>query len=182
MSALVDTVVERPGIGVMMSRFLLLTAMLGVLAVPPASAQPASGTSCVGLSPPVDAEVLRIYQPTGRYSGHWGIDFEDGEAQPVRAAAHGRVTFAGTVAGNLTVSVDHGGGLRTSYSFLDEAAVATGQRVRRGGVIGEAAGEYDHGLVHFSVRRNGVYVDPEPLLGCRARGPGGAVRLVTPSS
>ena len=163
-----------------MRRFLLLAAMLGVLIVPPAAAQPASGTSCVGLSPPVIGEVVHGFEPTGRYSGHWGIDYEDGEPQQVRAAASGRVTFTGTVAGNLTVSLDHGGGLRTSYSFLDDVLVVRGQWVRRGGVVGEAAGGFDHGLIHFSVRRSGVYVDPEPLLGCRSRAPGGAVWLVTP--
>ena len=58
----------------------------------------------------------------------------------MRAANAGEVTFAGSVAGSLHVVVAHGGGLRTSSSFLATITVRRGQRVARGDVVGTAGG------------------------------------------
>lgn len=135
------------------------------------------GTSCVGLSPPVETEISEPYAPTGRYSGHWGVDFSPAaEPEPVRAAAAGTVTFSGTVVENLTVTLDHGGGLRTSYSYLASSSVTTGEWVRRGDTLGVTGDAHD--AVHFSVRIGGQYRDPEPMLGCRSVAPATALRLV----
>ena len=53
------------------------------------------------------------------------------------------VTFAGAVAGTLHVTLAHGGGLRTSYSFLQSVAVRDGQDVARGDVVGTSGGAND---------------------------------------
>lgn len=140
------------------------------------------GTSCVGLEKPVSGEETAGYQPGPGYGGHWGLDLAAVGDEPVRAAAGGVVSFSGTVAGNRTVTVDHGGGLKTSYSYLARSQVAKGQWVARGQPLGEADGRSHSGLpyptLHFSVRINGTYVDPAPRLGCLPRSPSAGLRLV----
>ena len=146
----------------------------------PLSAQEA-GLSCVGLSPPVPGEVIEPYAPVGQYEGHWGIDLAAAPGSAVDAAGAGRVTFSGVVAGNRTVTLDHGGGLRTSYSYLSESAVSEGQWIGRGDRIGLSGLAHDTEAVHWSVRLGEAYQDPAGLVGCRASGPGGAVYLVSAS-
>ncbi|MFQ5948287.1 MAG: M23 family peptidase, partial [Acidimicrobiia bacterium] len=67
--------------------------------------------TCTGLAAPVGGPVIRAFAPVGAYGGHWGIDFGVEVGTTVRTAAPGEVTFAGTVAGNRTVTVHHGGGV-----------------------------------------------------------------------
>ena len=55
------------------------------------------------------------------------------------AAGAGVVVFAGMVAGRPVVSIDHAGGLRTTYEPVDPS-VAAGQAVARGSPIGTLAG------------------------------------------
>jgi murein DD-endopeptidase MepM/ murein hydrolase activator NlpD len=72
--------------------------------------------SCVGLSPPLEGDIVDGFRPIGLYEGHWGVDYQAVVASEndVRAAASGVVTFSGVVVGNRTVTVDHGGGLKTA--------------------------------------------------------------------
>jgi murein DD-endopeptidase MepM/ murein hydrolase activator NlpD len=138
--------------------FLIATLLVG----PSGS----SATDCPGLSAPVIGEIVRDYAPVGRYGGHWGVDFSVAEGTDVHAAEAGTVTFAGEVAGVLSVTVDHGGGLRTSYSYLSEIDVVRGQRVTVGSVVGTSGSDHDLAAVHFSVRIGDVYQDPEDWLAC----------------
>jgi len=126
----------------------------------------AAGEACPGLQAPVDAVIVRHFAPVGRFGGHWGVDFGADPDTPVRAAGPGMVTFAGDVAGVLSVTVDHGGGLRTSYSYLSEITVSRGQPVAAGGVVGRSGLDHDVAAVHFSVRVGDVYRDPEDWLRC----------------
>ena len=85
------------------------------------------------------AVVRPFEQPSSVYgAGHRGVDFAASPGTPVRAANDGIVTFAGTVAGTLHVTIAHGGTLRTSYSFLQSVAVHEGQTVARGDMVGTA--------------------------------------------
>ncbi|NIR35437.1 MAG: M23 family metallopeptidase, partial [Actinobacteria bacterium] len=77
-------------------------------------------------------------------------------------AAAGEVTFAGAVAGSLFVTVDHGGGLRSTYGFVRAVLVTEGDPVRAGTPVAVAGGPF-----HFGVRLNGEYVDPAGLFGAR---------------
>ncbi len=133
-------------------------------------------TSCGLLAAPVDGPVVRAFAPQGRFGGHWGVDLTVAVGTPVAAADDGVVTFAGDVAGVASVTVNHGGGLRTSYSYLSAVDVTMGDSVLRGGLIGHSG--VDHGLavLHFSVRVGDRYVDPVLLLGCVS--PGAGLRLV----
>ena len=115
--------------------------------------------------PPVDGPVDRPFEPPARPwgPGHRGIDYRVPPGTPVRSAGDGVVAFAGGVAGGSMVSVDHPGGLRTSYAYLARVDVSAGQRIRRGDVVGLSGGTgpgHGRGVVHFGVRRHGRYLDP----------------------
>lgn len=115
---------------------------------------------------PVRGPVVRGFvEPATRFgAGHRGVDFAAEPAAEVVAAGRGSVVFAGDVAGGLHVVVLHRGGVRTSYSFLRDAAVAEGEVVEPGTVVGHAGGpdpDGEHaGVVHFGVRIGERYVDP----------------------
>ena len=108
-------------------------------------------------APPVDAPVSAPFSlPYGQYgAGNRGIEYETRPGQVVRAAAPGAVSFAGAVAGSLYVTVDHGGGVLSSYSYLSRLSVREGDQVLQGRVVG-LAGE----MLQFGVRVDGEYVDP----------------------
>ena len=133
------------------------------------SAPPIPRPSYGSYSWPVTGPVISPFeQPTGPYGpGHRGIDIGAISRTPVRAAADGVVVFAGRIAGELHVSVDHPDGVRTSYSFLASAAVHRGDPIARGDVLGFSgpghAGVEPHHL-HLGARIAGVYVDPMLLL------------------
>ncbi|MET8873856.1 M23 family metallopeptidase [Nocardia sp. NPDC004604] len=105
--------------------------------------------------------------------GHRGVDLAGTPGQAVLAAGDGIVVFAGTVAGKPAVSIDHPGGLRTTYEPV-RAEVAVGLRVGRGMRIGTLeAGHEGCGpaaCLHWGARRDAgrhsrhEYVDPLGLL------------------
>jgi hypothetical protein len=122
----------------------------------------------VWLVPPVDALVARSFEaPTERYGpGHRGVDFAVAAGTAVRAAADGRVKFAGSVAGVQAVTLAHEAGLETTYTALAEILVAEGQVVRQGEWIARS-GTSHGGLpgLHLGAKIDGEYVDPTTLLG-----------------
>jgi murein DD-endopeptidase MepM/ murein hydrolase activator NlpD len=97
-----------------------------------------------------------------------GVDILAAAGAPVAAAAVGRVTYAGWLAGGWgkLVVVAHVDGVRTMYAHLSSIAVRLGQRVGTGdrlgavGATGEATGPH----LHFEVRLGGAAVDPRPAL------------------
>ena len=121
--------------------------------------------SCAALAWPVSGDVVREFLPTGRYSGHWGLDIAAPAERAIRAAADGHISFSGVVAGNRTVTVDQGG-LRTSYSYLSHRSVHKGDEVRLGDVVGVIGAHEGRVALHFSVRVGDRYVDPRIALRC----------------
>jgi Peptidase family M23/PGAP1-like protein len=121
------------------------------------------------LIPPVDHTIQRLFEaPQGPFGpGHRGIDYGVMPGVKVRAAAAGRVTFAGPVAGTLAVSIEHQGGLQTTYSMLSEVLVSTGQEVDQGRFIGVSGHSHpgEWAGLHFGVKLDGDYVDPLSFLG-----------------
>ena len=80
----------------------------------------------------------------------------------------GVVTFAGKVGGRLFLTIDHGGGLSSTCSWLNSVLVHKGDRVIRGQPVGLTGwGHPDEPVphLHFGVRLNGTYVDPLAYLG-----------------
>lgn len=148
--------------------------LLGVLAWLAAGHLLAAGpaTAAAGwrwpLDPPV-AVVAPFSAPAGPYApGHRGVDLAGRVGDPVRTAGAGVVAFAGVVAGRGVVSVDHPGGLRTSYEPV-MATVARGDRVGAGAVLGRLEAVASHcppaACLHWGLRRGEVYLDPRSLLG-----------------
>ena len=119
---------------------------------------------------PVDGPVLRSFDPPENPygSGHRGIDVAAAPGTPVRAASAGVVAFAGPVGGRLFVTVDHGAGLESTYSFLESLTVRRGDPVARGQVIARSGSGHADATVphlHFGVRLNDAYLDPMDYLG-----------------
>jgi murein DD-endopeptidase MepM/ murein hydrolase activator NlpD len=138
----------------------------------------AIATICLG--PPVNGPVIRGYSPAGQYAGHWGVDYAADVGEPVRAPASGRVTFAGSVAGMRSITIEPVPGFKVSVSYLAAVRVAAGDHVTRGMVIGAAGAPHGVPGVHLSTRIDGRYVDPAPFMGCKATDISRALRLVTP--
>src|SRR5690242_3558081 len=115
---------------------VLLVTVGVVVGARPAPADDADGAT--GWLRPVDGAVVHPFEePASVYgAGHRGADLAAAPGTPARAANDGVVSFAGSVAGTLHVTVTHAGGLRTSYSFLSAVAVREGQPVARGDVLG----------------------------------------------
>ena len=117
---------------------------------------------------PVDGRILyRFGTGTGpnktRIPWH-GIGIGAAIGTPVRAVAAGTVSLAGPLGTYLTsVLVDHGGGYYTFYGYLSDAAVAKGERVLKGQLVGHVGGgSSDQGPhLHFEIRgRGGIALDP----------------------
>jgi murein DD-endopeptidase MepM/ murein hydrolase activator NlpD len=145
-----------------MRRLLALVAVVIVFASPTAS------SAAIDLVQPVPGPISRHFEPppTPYAAGHRGIDFRAPVGTPVVAAAAGTVSFAGQVGGSLFVSIDHPGGLKTTYSFLSAVLVKKGRAVTQGSRIARsgpgAAGEGPN--LHFGLRSGTDYLDPEPYL------------------
>ena len=145
----------------------LATLVCGLVA---AAARPAGAVIPYGTYRwPVTGPVIRPYeQPTTPFSaGHRGIDIAAPFGTRVRAPAEGTVTFAGWVAGSQFLTIGHGDGIKTSYSWLSGLRAARGDSVKAGDVIaltGHGHPEVSTPHLHFSVRIDGVYVDPMLLL------------------
>jgi len=119
---------------------------------------------------PVVGPVIRGFDPPASPfgSGHRGIDIAAPVGTLVHAVATGTVTFSGPVGGRLFVTVDHGAGLESTYSFLGSIAVRRGDVVSQGQAIARSgtghAGDIVPGL-HFGVKLADTYVDPLEYLG-----------------
>jgi peptidoglycan hydrolase-like protein with peptidoglycan-binding domain len=95
---------------------------------------------------------------------HPGVDFPAPTGTAVFAARSGRVTWAGWWAGGYgnLVSVAHGYGVRTLYAHLSSIAVARGQRVSTGTLLGRvgSTGLSTGPHLHFELRLRGAAIDP----------------------
>jgi murein DD-endopeptidase MepM/ murein hydrolase activator NlpD len=94
---------------------------------------------------------------------HTGVDYAAAMGTPIRAAADGIVLSAGVRGGyGNTTLIDHGGSLATMYCHQSSFAVAAGQRVAKGQVIGYvgSTGFSTGPHLHFEVRVNGSPVNP----------------------
>ncbi len=145
-----------------LARALLLAAPL-VVGGPAAAQSPA-----LWLTPPVDGPIVERFEaPVTKWSsGHRGIDFGVPAGTAVRAAAAGEVVFAGSVAGTLAVTIDHGA-FDTTYSALAGIDVPQGGHVERGHWIGSSGVTHPGGAagLHLGVKAGDRYLDPESFLG-----------------
>jgi murein DD-endopeptidase MepM/ murein hydrolase activator NlpD len=113
--------------------------------------------------------VVRAFDPPAQawLPGHRGVDLASTPGARVYAAGGGVVRFAGLIAGRGAVSVEHRGGLRTTYEPV-EPTVRTGDRVAGGDPIGRLAAGHPgcaaSACLHWGLRRGAEYLDPLGLL------------------
>ena len=109
---------------------------------------------------------------------HRGIDLCAPLGQQVLAPADGVVTQAttqyhkGKTYGTVVI-IDHGAQGQTFFSHLHSLAVAKGQQVKRGALIGTVGntGQSTAPHLHFEIWLNGEAVDPLPLIEGEKRDP-----------
>jgi murein DD-endopeptidase MepM/ murein hydrolase activator NlpD len=99
---------------------------------------------------------------------HLGIDYAAPVGTPVWASASGRVLEAGMKHGSgNTIVIAHANGLNTRYYHLSKFArgLHVGQQVKQKDVIGfvGTTGLSTGPHLHFSVTKNGAFVDPSKL-------------------
>ena len=103
-------------------------------------------------------------------SGHRGTDIPAPEGTPILAAHSGTVIISGwnNSYGNQ-VLLDNGAGLSTRYAHMTQTAVAAGEAVTAGQVIGYVGntGDSTGFHLHFEVMQNGVRVNPMDMVSVR---------------
>jgi murein DD-endopeptidase MepM/ murein hydrolase activator NlpD len=110
-----------------------------------------------------------VTSPFGFRDGrpHEGLDIAADTGTPVRAAAAGRVVYAGPAGTyGLLVILSHAGGWATYYAHCDGFEAAVGEEVTAGEVIA-TVGNTGHSTgphLHFEVRLEGVPYDPAAFL------------------
>lgn len=125
--------------------------------LPFAFASPVAGTTSSGFG-------FRVHPLLDEVRFHYGTDFAAWTGVSVTAFADGTVGMAGwdDGYGNYVV-LDHGDGWTTLYAHCEKVYVTAGESVTRGqeialvGATGEATGPH----LHFELRRDGVYFNPE---------------------
>ncbi|WP_244197775.1 peptidoglycan DD-metalloendopeptidase family protein [Caballeronia ptereochthonis] len=113
---------------------------------------------------PVRGEVVRKFGA----SGNKGIDIEGKVGQPVKAAASGKVVYAGSGLRSYgrMIIVKHGNDYLTAYAYNEKLLVKEGDTVKQGATIADmGTGPTGTPALHFEVRKSGAAVDPMPLLG-----------------
>lgn len=121
---------------------------------------------------PVEGQVTgsfgeRIDPFNGEGAFHSGVDIGSSFGHQIIAPADGVVVFADFMGGyGKTLMVDHGHGISTRYGHLSGYAVATGQHVHRGDVIGYVglSGRSTGPHLHYEVRINDTPVNPYKYL------------------
>jgi lipoprotein NlpD len=127
-------------------------------AAPPAAAPRASAPAWLW---PTDGRLVTGYGAKGGIESGVGIAGRRG--QPVRAAAAGRVVYAGggLIGYGQLVIIRHDETFLSAYGYNSELLVTQGQEVARGATIalmGDGPGREPR--LHFEIRRNGSPVDP----------------------
>ncbi len=114
-----------------------------------------------------------VYNSTlNRFSAHKAIDFFATQGTDVLAVWEGTVESVNNspLTTGVTVTIDHGNGLKTIYNSLDDSElVSVGQTVTKGQKIGEVSvsnrQEYKSGAhLHFEVVENDVRINPSKYL------------------
>lgn len=109
----------------------------------------------------------RIDPFNGEGAFHSGVDISSHYGQPVMATADGIVTYADFYNGyGRMIQIDHGNGISTRYGHLSGFAVADGQNVREGQVIGYVglSGRSTGPHLHYEVRIHDTPVNPHKFL------------------
>jgi hypothetical protein len=100
-------------------------------------------------------------------SVHAGLDIRVPFGEPIRAMNAGRVVVASDLyMGGMTVIIDHGLGVYSSYGHMSKLLVKRGEEVRKGATVGlcGSTGRSTGPHLHWSVKILDARVDPEAML------------------
>ena len=110
---------------------------------------------------------MRTHPVLGGRRAHTGIDLAAPTGTPGYATADGLISRADRFSSyGLFVSIEHGAQLQTRFAHLSKIAVADGQRVKKGDVIGYvgSTGRSTGPHLHYEVRVDGQAVNPIPYM------------------
>jgi murein DD-endopeptidase MepM/ murein hydrolase activator NlpD len=112
----------------------------------------------------------RFHPILGGWRQHSGVDLAAATGTPVTVPSPGVVVAAQWWGGyGLFVAIDHGKGMQTRYGHLSAVAVAPGQQVKMGQVLGYvgSTGNSTGPHLHYEMRLNGQPLDPLTATGAR---------------
>jgi murein DD-endopeptidase MepM/ murein hydrolase activator NlpD len=110
---------------------------------------------------------MRNHPVLGGSRKHNGIDLAAPTGTPVYATGDGIVSRADWFSSyGLYISIEHGASLQTRYAHLSRLAVAEGDTVRKGDLIGYvgSTGRSTGPHLHYEVRVDGLAVNPIPYM------------------
>lgn len=110
---------------------------------------------------------MRTHPVLGGRRQHSGIDLAAPTGTPVYATADGIIGRADWYSSyGLYISIDHGADMETRYAHLSRLAVAAGDTVRKGDLIGYvgSTGRSTGPHLHYEVRVDGLAVNPIPYM------------------
>lgn len=110
---------------------------------------------------------MRTHPVLGGRRQHTGIDLAAPTGTPVYATADGIVSRADWYSSyGLFISVNHGAAMETRYAHLSRLAVAAGDSVKKGDLIGYvgSTGRSTGPHLHYEVRVDGLAVNPIPYM------------------
>ena len=110
---------------------------------------------------PTRGRVLRGFQPNA--TGKKGIDIGGHHAQPVKAAAGGRVVYAGSglVGYGRLIIIKHNENLLSAYGHNSKLLVAEGDHVKAGAMIAKMGNSgTNRTALYFEIRKDGKPVNP----------------------
>lgn len=110
-----------------------------------------------------DLREYRYNRQTIDHQYHMGVDLASISHAPVPAANNGKVVFTGFIGiyGN-TIIIDHGFGLFSTYSHLNDMSVEKGQMVKKEEIIGSTgtSGLVGGDHLHFAMIVHNTFVNP----------------------
>lgn len=110
---------------------------------------------------------MRNHPVMGGMRAHKGIDLAAPVGTPIYATADGMIARAEWYSSyGLFVQIEHGAQLETRYAHMSRLAVAAGEQVRKGDVIGYvgSTGRSTGPHLHYEVRVAGAAVNPIPYM------------------
>ena len=110
---------------------------------------------------PADGKVIATFKTTGKVNK--GININGSKGEPVKAAAYGKVVYAGNGLlgyGNLVI-VNHNRQYLSAYAHNSRVLVKENEIVKAGQKIAEIGNTgADKTMLHFEIRRDGKPINP----------------------
>lgn len=139
---------------------------------PTTAPAPIAGVSIPSRMPLASASLtsnfgMRTHPVLGGRRAHTGIDLAAPTGTPIYATADGIVSKAERFSSyGLYVSIEHGAQLQTRFAHMSRIAVANGERVKKGDIIGYvgSTGRSTGPHLHYEVRVAGEAVNPIPYM------------------